>query len=96
MSDPEPAPEIIMAANGVYWRRYVEKCPSCFSGRPKWAGTMPAPPCGNCGGTGQKEHLSMVPTSDDNDPVLTPFAVYRLVGHEDHEGTFTPTGGDGA
>lgn len=54
---PEPAPEIIMAANGVYWRRYPT-------------------------------HLSMVPVSDDNDPTMTPFAVYRLVGWEDHDGTF--------
>lgn len=54
---PEPAPEIVMAANGIYWRRYPD-------------------------------HLSMVPTGDDNDPVLTPLAVYRLVGYEDHEGTF--------
>lgn len=56
---PEPAPEIIMAANGIYWRRY-------------------------------EDSLSMVPTSTDNDPVLTPYAVYRIVGHEDHEGNFTP------
>lgn len=54
---PEPAPEIVMAANGVYWRRYPG-------------------------------HLSMVPVSDDNDPVLTPTAVYRLVGWEDHDGSF--------
>lgn len=35
------------------------------------------------------EHLSMVPTSDDNDPVIGPLAVYKLVGYEDHEGTLT-------
>ena len=33
------------------------------------------------------EHLSMVPVSDDNDPVVGPLAVYRFVGYEDHEGT---------
>lgn len=54
---PEPAPEIVMAANGVYWRRYADT-------------------------------VSMVPVSDDNDPLLTPVAVYRLAGWEDHEGTF--------
>lgn len=32
--------------------------------------------------------LSMVPVSDTNDPTLTPHAVYRLVGWEDHHGTF--------
>lgn len=31
-------------------------------------------------------HLSMVPVSDDNDPVIGPLAVYRLVGYEDHKG----------
>lgn len=55
----EPAPEVVMAPTGVYWRRY----------------------------TG---HLSMPPVSDDNDPVLTPLAVYRLVGWEDHDGNFHP------
>lgn len=85
---PEPAPEVVMAANGVYWRRYVEDCQSCWGGRPKWAGTMPAPPCGACDGRGKRACLSMVPISDDNDPVLTPVAVYRLVGWEDHDGTF--------
>ena len=57
---PEPAPEIIMAANGVYWRRYPDA-------------------------------LSMVPVSDDNDPVLTPTAVYQLVGWEDEAGEFRCT-----
>ncbi len=54
-----PASEIIMALNGIYWRRY-----------PDW--------------------LSMVPVSDDNDPTVGPFAVYRVVGWEDHDGTFHP------
>jgi hypothetical protein len=53
---PDPAPEIIMAANGVYWRRY------------------------------SPDALSMVPVSDDNDPVIGPLAVYKLVGYEDHHG----------
>jgi hypothetical protein len=57
---PEPAPEIVMAASGVYWRRYPDS-------------------------------VSMVPVSDDNDPVLTPVAVYRLVGWEDHDGSFHST-----
>lgn len=52
---PEPAPEIIMAATGVYWRRYPEA-------------------------------LSMVPVSDDDDPVLTPFTIYRPLAWEDHDG----------
>jgi hypothetical protein len=53
---PEPAPEIVMEATGIYWRRYPGS-------------------------------LSMVPTSDSNDPILSPLAVYRLVGWEDHDGT---------
>jgi hypothetical protein len=28
----------------------------------------------------------MVPVSDDNDPVIGPLAVYKLVGYEDHHG----------
>lgn len=52
---PQPAPEVIMAANGVYWRRYSDA-------------------------------LSMVPVSDDNDPVLTPVVIYKPLGYEDHEG----------
>lgn len=61
---PEPAPEIIMAANGVYWRRYPDS-------------------------------LSMVPVSTDNDPLLSPVAVYQLVGWEDHEGEFHEIGASG-
>lgn len=30
------------------------ECPDCWGGRPKWAGTMPAPPCPTCGGTGKR------------------------------------------
>jgi hypothetical protein len=30
-----------------------ENCPDCWEGRPKWAGTMPAPPCPTCEGTGK-------------------------------------------
>jgi hypothetical protein len=76
-AQPTPAPEIIMDANGIYWRRYEEDCPSCYGGRPKWAGTMPAPPCGKCHGVGRRVHLSMVPTSSDNDPVPEPYVVYK-------------------
>lgn len=36
--------------------------------------------------------VSLVPASTDNDPLLTPFAVYRLIGWEDHDGTFTAIG----
>lgn len=42
---PEAAPEIIMDANGFYWRRYPT-------------------------------HLSMVPTTDDNEAVSDPYVVY--------------------
>lgn len=31
-----------------------EACPDCWGGRPKWAGTMPAPPCPTCDGTGKR------------------------------------------
>lgn len=34
------------------------------------------------------DNVSMPPTTDSNDPTLTPFAVYRYVGWEDHDGTF--------
>lgn len=30
-----------------------DACPDCWGGRPKWAGTMPAPPCPTCDGTGK-------------------------------------------
>jgi hypothetical protein len=65
----EPAPEIIMAANGVYWRRYQGKHEIRGSGGPM---------------------LSIVPVSTDNDVVMTPYAIYALVGWEDHDGTFHP------
>lgn len=35
--------------------------------------------------------LSMPPVSDDNDMLLTPLAVYRLVGWEDVNGAIHPT-----
>jgi hypothetical protein len=31
-----------------------EACPDCYDGRPKWAGTIPAPPCPTCDGTGKR------------------------------------------
>jgi hypothetical protein len=68
---PEPAPEIIMAANGVYWRRY--------------AGENEIPGAGG-------PMVSMVPVSTDNDVVMTPYAVYALVGWEDHSGAFHMVG----
>jgi hypothetical protein len=64
----QPAPEIIMAANGVYWRRFSHGL------HPESGLTEPM--------------LSMVPVSDDNDPVIGPLAVYRVVGWEDHDGSF--------
>lgn len=68
----EPAPEIVMGPNGVYWRR--------FPGPPNpHSAPMPG------------AWLSMPPTSDDNDPLLTPVAVYRLAGWEDVNGDLHPT-----
>lgn len=54
----EPAPEIVMDARGIYWRR-------------KYYGSAP--------------FLSMVPVSDDNDPIAYPLIVYRIVDQEDEE-----------
>lgn len=59
----EPAPEIIMDARGIYWRRYPT-------------------------------YLSMVPVSDDNEPVPHPYIVYRRVGQETEHGFASTATGD--
>jgi hypothetical protein len=41
------------------------KCDSCWDGRPKWAGTMPAPPCGACGGSGESVSRRAVATLEE-------------------------------
>lgn len=39
----------------------AKKCNSCWEGRPRWAGTMPAPPCPACDGTGHAvKHIHII------------------------------------